>query len=52
MDDLEKELTGAWIKYENGSIYGLCGQVTFKGFVDGDTINICIINKPDDLVTE
>lgn len=80
MDDLEEQLTCPWVEDKNGTIDGLCGQVTlkclkingkylqFSDFKDdpfrdlikknnvylmnGDTIHIGIVNKPDNLVGE
>ena len=33
VDDLQEELSGSRVEDENGSIDGLCGQVTFKRLV-------------------
>ena len=52
MYDLKKQLPGLWVKDEDGSIDGLGGQITLVCFVDGDSINVGIVDKPYDLVGE
>ena len=50
MNDLQKQLTRARVEYENGAIDGFSRQIAFKSFVDGDSVDIGIIDKPNDLV--
>lgn len=52
VDDLEEELTSPGVEDEDGPIDGLGGQVALKGFMDGHTVHIGVIHKPDDLVAE
>jgi len=52
MDDLEVQLATSWVEDEDGTIDGLSCQVTFIGLVDCDSVDVGIINEPDDLVTE
>lgn len=52
VDDLEEELTSPGVEDEDGPIDGLGGQVALKGLVDGDTVYIGVIHKPDDLVAK
>ena len=52
VNDLEEQLTRPGIEDEDGAIDRLGGQVTLKGFVDGHTVHVGVIHKPDDLVTE
>lgn len=50
MDDLQKELSGFGIKDEDCAVDRFSRQVTFKSFVDSNSVYISVINKPDDLV--
>jgi hypothetical protein len=52
MDDLEEELSGSGVEDEDGSVDGFCGEVSFEGFVDGNPIDVCVVDKPYDLVGE
>lgn len=52
MDDLQKELAGFGIKDEDCAIDRFSRQVTFKSFVDSDSVDVSVINKPNDLVRE
>ena len=52
VDDLEEELAGAGVEDEDGPVDGLGGQVALKGLVDGHTVHVGVIHKPDDLVAE
>lgn len=52
MNDLQEELPCAGVEDEDGTVDGLGGQVTLKRLVDGYTIHIRVIHKPDDLVAE
>lgn len=49
MDDLQEQLTGAWVENEDGSIDGLGGQVTLECLVDCHTVHVGVIHEPDDL---
>lgn len=50
--NLQKELSCPWIEYKDGTIDGFCCEIPFKRFVDGNTIYICVVNKPDYLIAE
>jgi hypothetical protein len=50
--NLQKKLTSSWIDNENRTIDWFCGQVTLKCFVNSDSIDICVIHKPYDLIAE
>lgn len=52
VDDLQEELASPGVEDEDGTIDGLGGQVALKGLVDGDTVHIGVIHKPDYLVAE
>jgi hypothetical protein len=52
VNNLQKQLTGTWIKDKDGSIDRFGGKISFKGLVNGDSINIGIIDKPNDLIRE
>ncbi len=52
VDDLEEELASPGVEDEDGPVDGLGGQVALKGLVNGDSVHIGIIHKPDDLVAE
>lgn len=52
MDDLQKELSGSGVKYKNGSVNRLSCKISFKGFMDRHSIDICIVHKPYDLITK
>ena len=46
VDDLEEELSGAWVENEYATIDGLRGQVALEGFVDRHAVNIGVVNEP------
>jgi hypothetical protein len=50
--NLKKKLTRSWIENENSTINWFGGQVTLKCFVNSDSIHICIIHEPYDLIAE
>lgn len=52
VDNFEEKLPGSWVEDEDGSVYGLGCQVTFKSFMDCDSVDIGVIDKPDCLVHE
>lgn len=52
MNDLKEEFTSTRIENEDSTINRLSCQVTFLGLVDGDTIDIGIIDEPNGLVGE
>jgi hypothetical protein len=52
VDDLEEELASPGVEDEDGPVDGLGCQVALKGLVNGDTVHVGVIHKPDDLVAE
>lgn len=38
--------------YKDGTVDRLGGQIAFERLVDGDTVNVGVVHKPDDLVAE
>mmetsp|Transcript_24497 Transcript_24497/g.79136 ORF Transcript_24497/g.79136 Transcript_24497/m.79136 type:complete len:322 (-) Transcript_24497:5563-6528(-) len=50
VDDLQEELARPRIENEDAPVNGLRRQVTFEGFVDGDPIDVRVVDEPDDLV--
>lgn len=50
MDNLQEELAGFGIEYENGTVDGFCRKVTFLSLVDRDSVDICVIDKPNNLI--
>ena len=45
-------LTSSWIENKDGIIDWFGRQVTLEGFVNGNSIDIYVIHKPYDLITE
>lgn len=52
MDDLQEELPGPGVEYEDGAVYRLGRQVSFERLVDGDAVHVGVVHEPDDLVGE
>lgn len=52
MNDLQEQLTRTGVENENGTVDGLRHQIAFEGLVCSDTIDIGIVDKPNDLVRE
>jgi len=52
VDDLEEELARLRVEDEDSTVDWFCRQVAFKSLVDCHTVNIRIINEPNDLVRE
>ena len=49
MDDLQEELASARIEDEDGAIDWLGRQISLKRLVDGHSVDVGIIPKPNDL---
>ena len=52
MDNLQEELTGPGIEDEDSTVDWFGGQVPLERLVDGDTIYVGVVHKPNDLVGE
>ena len=52
MDNLEEQLTSSRVEDEDGTVDGFGGQVTLECFVDGYSVDVGVVYKPDDLVAE
>jgi len=52
VDDFQKQLTCSWVENEDGAVDGLGGEVSFVSLVDCDTVDVCVVDKPNDLVRE
>lgn len=52
MDNFQEKLTCSRIEDKDGTINRFGCQITLKGLMDGDSINVGIIDKPDDLISE
>lgn len=52
MDNFKEKLTCSRIEDKDGTINRFGCQITLKGLMDGDSINVGIIDKPDDLISE
>ena len=52
VNDLQEKLTSSGVENENGSVDGFGGQVTFKSLVDGHSVDVGVVDKPNNLVTE
>lgn len=52
VNDLEEELTGSRVEDEDSSVDRLGGQVSLERLVDGDSIDIGVVDEPDDLIRE
>ena len=46
VDDLEEELSGAWVENEDATVDRLRGQVALEGFVDRHAVNVGVVNEP------
>jgi hypothetical protein len=52
VDDLEEELTCSGVEDEDRSVDRLGRQVSFERLVDGDSVDVGVVDEPDDLVRE
>ena len=52
VDDLHEELAGTRIEDKGGAVDRLGGQVALKGLVDGDAVDVGVVDKPDDLIAK
>jgi hypothetical protein len=52
MNDFEKKLSCTRVEDENGSVNGFCGKIALESFVDSNSIDISVINKPYNLVSK
>lgn len=52
MNDLQEELTGTWIENEYGSIDGFGCEISLEGLMDGNSVDVGVINEPNDLLGE
>jgi hypothetical protein len=50
VNDFQKQLASPWIENENSSVDWLCGEVAFMSLVNSNTVDVCVIDKPNDLV--
>ena len=50
VDDLEEELSGARVEDEDPTVDRLRSQVAFKSLVNGDAVDVGVIDEPNDLV--
>lgn len=52
VNDLKEELTRAGVEDKDGSVDRLCRQVSFESLVNRDTVDVGVIDEPDNLVAE
>jgi hypothetical protein len=52
MDNFQEKLTCSRIEDKDGTIDRFGCQVTLKGLMDGNSINVGIIDKPYNLICE
>ena len=52
VNDLQEQLSGPRVENEDGAVDWLGGQIAFKCLVDGDAIDVCIIDEQLDLIVE
>ena len=52
MNDLEKQLPRLRIENEYGAVDRLCSQVPFECLVNRNSVDICVVHEPNDLVRE
>lgn len=52
MNNFEEKLASSRIEDKDGSIDRFCGKISFKSFMDGDSVDVSIVNKPDNLICE
>ena len=50
VNDFQEELACFRIENEDGSVDGLGGEISFMSLVNCHSVDICVVNKPDDLV--
>jgi hypothetical protein len=52
VNDLEEKLARFRVENKDRTIDRLCCEVAFEGFVDRHSVDIGVIDKPNDLVRE
>mmetsp|Transcript_19228 Transcript_19228/g.59304 ORF Transcript_19228/g.59304 Transcript_19228/m.59304 type:complete len:391 (-) Transcript_19228:3185-4357(-) len=52
VNDLQEQLASPRIEDEDAAVYGLGRQVSFERLVDGDSIDVGVVDEPNDLVGE
>jgi hypothetical protein len=52
MNNLKEEMTTLRIEDKNGTIYRLCCKIAFECFMNGNSVHISIVNKPDNLIAK
>lgn len=52
MDHLQEKLASSGVEDEDSTVDGLGGQVALKCLVNGDSVDIGVIDEPYDLVGE
>lgn len=52
VNDLQEELTRSRIKDEDSTVDRLCRQVSLERLVDGNSVDVGIVDEPNDLVGE
>ena len=52
VDDLQVKLTIFRVEDEDRTIYRLCGEISLIGLVNCDSIDVCVVDEPDNLIAE
>lgn len=50
MDHFKKELAGLRVEDYDRPVYRLSCQVTLEGFMNGHSVDIGVVHKPNDLI--
>ena len=52
VDDFQKQLPRARIEANQGAVQGFGGQIALERLVNGDAVDVGVVDEPDDLVGE
>lgn len=52
VDNFEEKLSSSGVEDEDGAVDGFCCEIALKCFVDGDSVDVGVIDKPNDLICE
>jgi len=52
VDNFEEELSGSGVEDEDGAVDGFGGEIAFECLVDGDSVDVGVVDEPNDLICE
>ena len=52
VNDLQEKLTSSRVENEDSTIDRFRGQIALESFMNGHTVNVGVVNKPNDLIGE